>query len=374
MDVPGSSALGLVGFDYGEHMNLDGWTKLVLSILVPLLTAIGIGSRRRALRTAIRENLELVKLLSEDEILSTHSPARGWLQGKIAVDVARLAGRQLGNPKKPIPWGGMIVAAVLAIGFGAWTYLLDRDGFVWYSVFPALAAVLFVISIAGQTMNRELPASALEGLPEGATPIRSGSADEEVVGLVELAASGADAAMFADSGQIGVALRFIDLLRRGEYEQALQRADVNWLRCRVQSWLWNNTASFGTDIVELASLGESLVESRQPLDTWRSFVEIETAQFALAWAAFTPGATGAASRRRRMSRDCDLVIVAPLGKNGGYFVMNATVLPNALTVLVRHDGTQWRVANHVAAALPVAGFPPEWWNVNDPAIVALPDL
>ena len=354
-------------------MNLDSWAKLVLSIVVPLLAAIGIGSRRRVLRTEIRENLELVKLLSEDEILSTHTLARGWLQGKIAVDVARLAGQRLGNPKKPIPWGSVVFAALLAVGFGIWTYSLDHDGFVWYSVFPALVAVLFLISVAGQFMNRELPTNEQAGLPAGATPLRSGSAEEEVAGQVQLAASGANNEMFADSGQIGVALRFIDEMRRGDFELALKRADINWLRCRVQSWLWNNTSSFGEDLTELGSLADSLVEVREPAEVWSSFVEVEAAGFANAWANLTPDDTGAASRRRRMSRDCDLVIIVPLGKSGGYFVMSATALPDALTILMRHDGEQWLVANHLAAALPIPGFPPVWWNVNDPAIEVLPE-
>lgn len=358
---------------YGKHMNLDSWVKLVLSIAVPLLAVVGVGSRRKVLRTEIRENLELVKLLSEDEILSAHTPARGWLQGKIAVDVARLAGQRLGNPKKPIPWGSVIFAGLLAVGFGAWTYWLDHDGFVWYSVFPALGALLFLMSIAGQFMNRELPTSEQTGLPAGATPLRSGNAQEEVAGQVQLAASGAHTEMFADSGQIGVALRFIDEMRRGEYELALESADRNWLRCRIQSWIWNNTSSFGEDPMELGALTDSLFELREPAKVWSSFVELESANFSKAWAAFTPDDTGAASRRRRISRDCDLVIVVPLGKSGGYFVMSATSLPNALTILMRHDGEEWLVANHVAPALPLPGFPPVWWNVNDPAIEALPE-
>jgi hypothetical protein len=354
-------------------MNLDSWVKLVLSIAVPLLAAIGIGSRRRVLRAEIRENLELVKLLAEDEILSAHTPARGWLQGKIAVDVARLAGQRLGNPKKPIMWGSVVLAALLAVGFGGWTYWLDHDGFVWYSAFPALAAFLFMISIAGQFMNRELPTSEKRGLPEGATPLRSGTGEEEVAGQVQLSASGAHTEMFADSGQIGVALKFVDEMRRGEYELALKSADQNWLRCRVQSWIWNDTASFGDDPGVLGALADSLVGQREPSLVWSSFVETESAKFANAWAAFEPDDTGAASRRRRMSRECDLVIIVPLGKSGGYFVMSASALPDALTILMRHDGTQWLVANHVAQALPIPGFPPVWWNVNDPAMEALPD-
>jgi hypothetical protein len=56
------------------------------------------------------------------------------MQGKVALDVAKLAGVPLGTPKTPIPKGSVAFAGILALGFSFWTYWIDRNGFVWYSV------------------------------------------------------------------------------------------------------------------------------------------------------------------------------------------------------------------------------------------------
>jgi hypothetical protein len=82
---------------------------------------------------------------------------------------------------------------------------------------------------------------------------------------------------------------------------------------------------------------------------------------------------GAASRRRRLAADYDLVILAPTGNTGGYFVNTATSIPNALTFVVVRTGNGWLIANHTGSAPPRPGWPPAWWVPDDPAVDALPD-
>src|SRR5262245_38672772 len=106
-------------------------------------------SRRRRLRNEIRDNLSLLQELQKDEALRDHTTAAGWMQGKVALDVTKLAGVPLGTPKKPIAKGSVAFAGILALGFSFWTYWIDRNGFVWYSVFPGIAAFLFWVSIFG---------------------------------------------------------------------------------------------------------------------------------------------------------------------------------------------------------------------------------
>lgn len=89
--------------------------KLVATVAAPAATLFGVVSRKRRLRHEIRENLALVKELKSDEALWKVSPAGAWLQGKIALDVARLAGQPLGTRKKPIPWGSVVLAGFLFI-------------------------------------------------------------------------------------------------------------------------------------------------------------------------------------------------------------------------------------------------------------------
>jgi hypothetical protein len=257
-----------------------------------------------------------------------------------------------------------------------WVLFLDllhivRNGFVWYSVFPGIVAFLLFMSILGMTTNRDLPPEATGDLPPGAVPMRTDTASEQVASAVAIASSGQVDDRFSDSGQIGVAYQFLGAMREGRFEEGLSYADENWQLCRIQSWLWNNRDRFGTDVTELQRLADRLLNERAPKEVWEAFVETEAISFTTAWQPLSPDRVGAASRRRRIARDYDLVILAPVGEGGGYFVTAATALPNAMTfVMLRVDG-RWLVANHMGTAPPIAGWPPAWWAINDPAIEAL---
>ena len=120
-------------------------------------TVAGVASRRRRLRAEIKENLALIGDLEKSEVLREHTPVVGWLQGKVLLDVARLANVTLETGKTPIPWGPVTFAAFSLVGFGGWTYWLDHDGFVWYFIFPATVAFLMFISMLGVATNRQKP-------------------------------------------------------------------------------------------------------------------------------------------------------------------------------------------------------------------------
>jgi len=69
-----------------------------------------------------------------------------------------------------------------------------------------------------------------------------------------------------------------------------------------------------------------------------------------AWGPVDPEKWGAASRRRRLARDYDLVVLAPVGETGGYFVNTATALPQAMTFVMHNVNGAWLVANHIGSA------------------------
>ena len=334
--------------------------KAAAAAAVSIGTLIGVGNRRKRLRNEIRENLALVKELEKDEVLRSHSPAVVWLQGRIAIDVARLSGQPLGTPKRPIPWGSVVFAAVLATASGAWTWYLCRDQLVWYAVFPAIVTFLLGVSIAGMTTNREIPPDP--ELPPGATALRTQDEAEQIATSVVLAATGGEADdRFDDDKQVGVTYRFVEAMSEGRYTDGLNLADRNWLMCRVQSWIWNNRAEFGDDLDNLDTLAKSLVDTQQPTDVWSDFVEIESRQFSETWGHFDRDKYGAASRRRQIAEDYDLVILAPLGDSQGYFVQSATVVQNAMVFVLHHENGKWLISNHVGEAPPVPGWPPAWW-------------
>ncbi|MEV4659053.1 hypothetical protein [Micromonospora sp. NPDC049301] len=353
-------------------MNIEAAIQAIAAVAAPTATVAGLLSRKRRLRAAIRENLALAGELEQSSVLREHTPVSVWMHGRIVLDVAKLAGQSLGTPKKPIPKGSVALASTFAILFGAWTYYIDRKGFVWYSVFPALAASVFVISILGMTTNRELPPSEQDNLPPGATPIRSESASEQIAASIALATEPGAGERFREWGQAGVVLRFVSLMREGRFEDAIGLADSNWLHCRVQSWLWNNRDTFGADTETLSIIAHSLSTTREPSELWNAFAATESGQFRKSWEPIDVDKLGVASRERRIAVNYALVILTPVGDTGGFFVNSATMLQEAMTFVVHSEGDRWLVASHLGTAPPAPGWPPAWWSVNDPAIQAPP--
>lgn len=353
--------------------NAEAITKAVLAVVIPLLTMIGFGSRRMRLRNEIRENLTLVDEIDKHELLRDHTPARIWLQGRIALDVAKISGQNLGTPKAPIQKGSVAFAAVLLLAFGTWTYVLNRDGFVWYSVFPGIVATAMLLSIFGLLMNRELPPEETGDLPPGAVLAPTESASEQVTTKIAIAATGGVDERWETGGQVAIVFEFLSLLQSGSYEHALSLADDDWILCRVQAWLWNNRTHFGDDPTELERIAVKMLSDRENSEAWQEFVASETHQFIETWGPLGVREYGAGNRRRRLAKDVDLVILAPVGTKGGYYVMTATAVPDALTFVVRWKEGSWRILNHLGYAPPTPGWPPIWWAPNDPAIEALPE-
>ncbi|GGS01587.1 hypothetical protein GCM10010269_45610 [Streptomyces humidus] len=357
---------------YAQHMNPEGIANAVVSVLAAAGTLAGVTSRTRRRRNEIRENLSLAEELQKNTILRDHTPAVAWLHGKIALDVAKLSGQPIGAPKKPIPKGSVVFATILLLAFGSWTYWLNRDGFVWYSLVTGALAASMAISILGMTTNREIPPDAENEMPEGAHPLGSQSPAESIVTSVAMAAMSSDG-RFEDEGQLGVAFRFIRHMTAGEFDDAVNLADENWLRCRIQAWLWNARAFTGDDEAQMQATTDAMMITRSGHAFWEAFSSAEVEFFQDAWGEIDPDQLGGASRRRRVARDYDLVIVAPLGESGGYFVNSPTPVPGGLTFLMHNSDGSWLLANHLGGAPPLPGYPPSWWIANDPSLDELRD-
>lgn len=350
-------------------MDVEGLVKAGLAVVLPILTAVGIGSRRSRLRNEIRENLALVEEVQRHALLNNHTLSSAWLQGRIATDIARLTGQTGGKRKKPVQKSSAVVALVLALAFGYWTWSIDREGFVWYSVFPGTVSALMAISFWGHFVNRDLIDDS--DLPTGAHALATDDADEQIANSVILASTGGIDSRFDDGGQIDVVFSFCKLAQSWQYEEAIKLTDANWLECRLKAWLWNNRSVFGDDLLILDSLVVEALRDRSASEVWRDFVETENRSINEAWGQIDFDQMGAGSRRRRVAPDYDVVILAPVGSTGGYYVESAVQLRNALQFLVRRMDDKWLVANHIATAAPVPTWPPTWWAIGDPAIEML---
>jgi hypothetical protein len=354
-------------------MSVDSVLQALAAIIAPLIGIVGLLSRRRRLRSEIRDNIALLHEADRDQSLREYTPALNWLRGKITIDIARITGQPLGSPKKPIPKGSLAFSAIIGLVFGAWTYFIVRDGFVWYAVFPGTLSLLMIIAILGMVTDRELPTQAGSDLPPGAVPIRTDNATEQVASALMVKTSDGVSGRFGDAGQVGVAFRFFNAMREGRVLDSMNLADKNWQLCRIQSWLWNNREHYSPGSTEIERLADLLLKEQQPTSVWRSFLDSEANQFIEAWGPVDADALGAASRQRRIARDYELVILAPTGTTGGYFVTTATAIPNAMTFVLHRVAGTWLLASHCSTAPPTPGWPPAWWMIDDPAIVDLPD-
>jgi len=354
-------------------MNPEAIANAAATVVASLGTVLGIASRRKRLRSEIRENLTLSEELEKNALLRDQTPAVVWLNTKIALDVAKLSGQQLGTPKNPIKWRIVAFTFLVAATFGYWAYWLNRDNFVWYSVFPGTVSVLMLFSIYGQFLNREiLPEGEDEGqIPEGAVPVGDQGASEEVSRSLLLGTAEAGDRYEVD-GQVGTAFRFVEHIKSANFDEALELSDDNWILCRIQAWLWNNRATLGDDVNHLSRLAGEMMESRKDHALWNDFAASEIAGFLESWDHIDSEKLGGASRRRRVGRNYDVVVLAPVGSGGGYYVDSPTPVPRALTFLMRRHEERWVLASHMAAAPPSPGFPPSWWVVGDPSVEDLP--
>jgi hypothetical protein len=154
-------------------MTPESIASAAISVIGSLGGLGGILSRNKRLRSNIRDNLRLLDELQANSIIRDETPATNWLSARVALDVARLAKVPLGNLKTPIPKGGVAFAAIIGAGFGYWAYVLDKDGFDWYSLLPGTVVAMMIISIAGMTTNREIPQEENDSAEGGVPTARS---------------------------------------------------------------------------------------------------------------------------------------------------------------------------------------------------------
>jgi hypothetical protein len=129
---------------------MDTFIKTIADLFAAVLGRVGyVGKPRR--RADIRDNMKLVTELAEHPDIGRGSWPHQALMNRIALDVGRLAGVSFKTRK--IPWGSVVLALLIGVPCGYWAYVIDRDAWHWYSVFPGLVAVLMALTTLGMIIS-----------------------------------------------------------------------------------------------------------------------------------------------------------------------------------------------------------------------------
>ena len=78
-------------------MDIQAIAQAIVTVGPPIVSAIGIGGRRRRLRNDIKENLALIEEVEKHAPLREQSLASGWLQGPHCPGHRETYGSGLGN-------------------------------------------------------------------------------------------------------------------------------------------------------------------------------------------------------------------------------------------------------------------------------------
>jgi hypothetical protein len=126
---------------------LEALVKAVADLIAALFRPVGVvGAPRR--RDGIRDDLRLLKELESVPEFGRESYPHTMLVHRIQDEIERLTGFDRFG-KRVIPWSNIVQWSIFAAALGGGTYLLDRDGFTWYSLLTAIPGALFAIAAWG---------------------------------------------------------------------------------------------------------------------------------------------------------------------------------------------------------------------------------
>jgi hypothetical protein len=117
---------------------MDSLIKALSELLAAILRGLGFVGRLRR-RLAIAEDLKLLRELEQCSAVGEMSQARQDLVSHIEREVAVYVGVMQPTQKKS--WGDVVAYLVFGAGLAYLTYVHDKHGFHWYSVFPAFFAI-----------------------------------------------------------------------------------------------------------------------------------------------------------------------------------------------------------------------------------------
>lgn len=169
-----------------QNACMEGLVKAASDLIAALLRPLGfVGAPRR--RSGIREDLEVLGKLRESPDFGRDSVAHRLLVDHITREVAKLAGIELKRKRKR-NWGSAVIALLIAVPLGYWTYKLNQDGFQLLSLLPgAFSAVMFLGAFGLLLGEQESPKREDAGEDVGSSGIESPVPPSDAENLVSRA-------------------------------------------------------------------------------------------------------------------------------------------------------------------------------------------
>jgi hypothetical protein len=125
--------------------------------LAALLRLAGfVGAPRR--RTAIREDLELLRQLEASQQFGTGTKPYEWLTNRVVREIAELSGVDLRTKRRAADLSVVVIFGLIAGGLGYLTYWVDTNVSGWVAVLPGFFATLFgLVTLSAITTKEEVP-------------------------------------------------------------------------------------------------------------------------------------------------------------------------------------------------------------------------
>jgi len=124
---------------------MEALVSSISEFLAAIIARFGYVGRPRR-RTNIRDELKLLDEIRSSQAFGVESESAHHLSSHISNEIARYSGVVR---KRKVPWGTVIISAIIGLPALYLTFTLVQDGFVWYSIFPGLVAAFFVIGGLG---------------------------------------------------------------------------------------------------------------------------------------------------------------------------------------------------------------------------------
>jgi hypothetical protein len=133
---------------------VEGLISAAADFLAAVLRLFGfIGAPRR--RTAIREDLELLRQLGEFPEFERGTKPNEWLSTRVVREIAELSGVDLRTKRRAADLSSIIIIGLIAAALGYLTYWVDAAFSGWLALIPGSFAALFAIATLGMITDKE---------------------------------------------------------------------------------------------------------------------------------------------------------------------------------------------------------------------------